>query len=142
MLYADYAFYQSCFFGTQIKAPEFPRLAMLASGFLDYCTMNRARTHSDMKELKMACCALAEQYQTIEQSKALSAKNLKAAIDSSESGEVQSQSVGGWSKTYRSAGDSASAAAKAAESAKESLNETARQYLGMTGLLRARGYYA
>lgn len=142
MVYANYEFYQTCFLGNQIKASDFSRLALRASAFLDYCTMGRAKYHADMKELKMACCALAEQYQTIEQAKTISNKSLKAAMESTESGEVQSQSVGSWSKSYRSAGDSAVSAAKAAESERELLIETVRQYLGMTTLLRIKGYYA
>lgn len=141
MIYADYAYYATVYMGTAIEADDFPRLAVRASSFLDYCTMGRAKRHLDMDELKMACCALAEDYQTIDQARAVSNKGLAAAMASAD-GELQSQSVGGWSKTYRSAGDSAASAIKAGDSARAQLYETVRQYLGMTGLLRARGYYA
>ncbi len=141
MVYADYAYYATMYMGVSIDADDFPRLAVRASSFLDYCTMGRAKHHLDMDELKMACCALAEDYQTIDQARAVSNKGLASAA-ASDSGELQSQSVGGWSKTYRSAGDSAASAIKAGDSARAQLYETARQYLGMTGLLRARGYYA
>lgn len=141
MVYADYSYYTAIYLGTVIDADDFPRMAVRASAFLDYCTQGRAKDCPDLDALKMACCALAEDYQTIEQAKAVSNKGLASAA-ASDSGELQSQSVGGWSKTYRSAGDSAASAIKAGESVRSQLYETARQYLGMTGLLRARGYYA
>ncbi len=141
MMYADYAFYQSAFFGDQIEEHEFPKLSIRASAFLDYCTMNRAKNHTDMGALKMACCALAEQYQAIETAKKTAQKSLSASADGTE-GELSSQSVGGWSKSYRSGGDSAKAALSAAGEAQETLYNIALMYLGNTGLLRARGYYA
>ena len=141
MVYADYAYYTTMYMGVSIPAEEFPHLSVRASAFLDYCTMGRATHYSDMDELKMACCALAEDYQVIERARAVSNSGLASAA-ANDGGELQSQSVGGWSKTYRSAGDSAASAIKAGESAKEQLQDTVRQYLGATGLLRARGYYA
>lgn len=134
MAYADYYFYSNEYFGMAIDVVDFDRLAIRASSYLDYYTQGRAAKHPDLIELKMACCALAEQYKIIEQAQALAAKNLASAMES-DGGEVQSETVGSWSKSYRSGGDSAGAAASVASNAQASLAAVARQYLAGTGLL-------
>ena len=134
MVYATFEYYIFTYMGTTISGTAFPRLAMRASAFLDYYTQGRADKNADMDALKMACCALAEQYQVIEQAQALASKNLSAAMES-DGGEVQSETVGSWSKSYRSGGDSAGAAASVAKNAQASLAAVARQYLSSTGLL-------
>lgn len=134
MAYADYYFYSNEYFGMVIDVVDFDRLANRASSYLDYYTQGRAAKHPDLIELKMACCALAEQYKIIEQAQALANKNLSAAMES-DGGEVQSETVGSWSKSYRSGGDSAGAAAAVAANAQDSLSAVARQYLAGTGLL-------
>lgn len=134
MAYADFGFYINKYMGTAIDLPDFDRLALRASSFLDYYTQGRAAKNTDLDALKMACCALAEQYQVIEQAQALANKNLSAAMES-DGGEVQSETVGSWSKSYRSGGDSAGAAASVAANAQASLAAVARQYLIGTGLL-------
>lgn len=139
MAYADYEFYVSTYLGTAIQEADFPRLALRASSFLDYYTQGRAGENAELDALKMACCAVAEEYQTIETAKALAKKALSASL-STEGGELQSQSVGSWSKTYRSAGESAEQAAASAAGAQSALSSAANQYLAGTGLLyRGRG---
>ena len=88
--------------------------------------------------LKMACCAVAEQYQAVDTAQALATKSLTAALSDS-SGELQSQTVGSWSKSYRSGGESAAQAATAAASARSLLSAAAAQYLAGTGLLYRGG---
>ena len=139
MMYACFDYYYDVYGGRTVGESDFCRLAVRASTFIDYCTMNRAKNHADMDEVKMCCCALAEQYSLIESAQVLAQKSTAAAA-SSDSGEVQSESVGGWSRSFRSGGDSASAALKSAESAKAALMDTVSTYLANTGLLRARGY--
>ena len=134
MVYADFEFYTIKYMGSSINEMDFPRLSLRASSFLDYYTLGRASQNPDLEALKMACCALAEQYQIIEQAQVLENKNLAAAMKS-DGGEVQSESVGSWSKSYRSGGDSAGAAASVAANAQASLSAVARQYLSGTGLL-------
>lgn len=119
-MYADYAYYTDTYCGNTLDADEFARASVRASSFLDYFTRGKAKDYEG-EEVKMCCCALAEQYQIIEQATAQSIK-----------GEVQSESVGSWSKTYRS-GAEVSSAAKAA------LADIARQYLSNTGLLYRGG---
>lgn len=144
MVYADYDYYSNVYLGTAISSDDFPRLAMRASAFLDYATMGRAAKHADLDAVKMACCAVADDYQTIATARALANKSLSASLEAASggTGELQSQSVGSWSKTYRSGGSSASEALEVTANSKEALNNTAAMYLAGTGLLRARGYYA
>ena len=134
MAYADFEFYTNKYMGTAIDLPDFARLALRASSFLDYYTQGRAAQNPELEALKMACCAVAEQYQIIEQAQAMARKSLAESLKS-EGGEVQSESVGSWSKTFRSAGDSAGSAASVAANAQASLAAAARQYLAGTGLL-------
>lgn len=140
MVYADYEYYTTTYLGTAIQEADFSRLALRASSFLNYYTQGRAAKNPDLEALKMACCAVAEQYQVIDTAQALAQKALSASLSSGGSGELQSQTVGSWSKTYRSGGDSAQQALSSAQAAQASLASVAQQYLGTTGLLyRGRG---
>lgn len=140
MAYADYEYYTTTYLGTAIKGDDFPRLSLRASTFLDYYTQGRAAKNSDLDALKMACCAVAEQYQYIDTAQALAQKSLSASLESD--GELQSQTVGSWSKTYRSGGESAQQALSSTQSAQAALASIAQQYLGATGLLyRGRGCF-
>lgn len=139
MAYADYEYYTTTYLGTAISEADFPRMALRASSFLDYYTQGRAAQNADLDALKMACCAVAEQYQYIDIAQALAQKSLTSSLESSESGELQSQTVGSWSKTYRSGGESAAQAATAAASARSLLSAAAAQYLAGTGLLYRGG---
>ena len=139
MVYADYEFYKNTYFGTAIKEEEeFPRLALRASSFLDYYTQGRAEKNPDLDALKMACCALADQYQTIETAQAIAQKSLSYSMESSGP-EVSSESVGSWSKSYRSGGESAASALGSTESYTNTLADIAKQYLAGTGLLYRGG---
>lgn len=144
MAYADYTFYWVEYAGRSIGEKDFPRLAIRASTFLDLCTMGRAASRANMKAVKMACCAVAEAYQSVESAQVLASLSLSPGSSETlaSDGELQSESVGSWSKSFRSRGSSASDALKAESAAKEMLWDTAKQYLAGTGLLRARGYMA
>ena len=138
MAYADYEYYTTTYLGTAIKEDDFPRPALRASSFLDYYTQGRAAQNPELDALKMACCAVAEQYQYIDTAQALAQKSLSASLESD--GELQSQTVGSWSKTYRSGGDSAQQALSSVQTAQAALGAIAQQYLAGTGLLyRGRG---
>ena len=136
MVYADYDYYVNVFLGNMIGIDDLPRLALRGSQYLDYITQGRAEANADLESVKMACCALAEQYQTIDAAKALANKSLTSGADGAE---LQSESVGRWSRSYRSGGDSAQAAARAAEAAEAELYAIARRYLARTGLLYRGG---
>lgn len=135
MIYADYGYYFSSYFGSVIPEDAFDAAAMRASRFLDYYTMNRARCNADMEEVKMACCALAEEYHTMFTAQKLSQQAAEAT------GEMQSQTVGSYSVTYRSAGDAAKTMAELSAQAQSRLASVARQHLAHTGLLYRGGGY-
>ena len=140
MAYADYGYYITTYLGTVIQEADFPRLALRASSFLDYYTQGRAAPNQDMDALKMACCAVAEQYQSIDLARQAALNALKNSTNAGAAGELQSQSVGSWSKTYRGGGESAQQATTAAQAAQAHLASVAAQYLSSTGLLyRGRG---
>lgn len=135
MIYADFDYYANEYFGRTIQETEFPRMALRASQYIDYITMGKAR--DSMEPVKMCCCALAEQFQAIETAQELAQKSLSAGA--ADGAEVQSETVGSWSRSYRSGGDSAQSAAHAAEAGRSVLLDTARQYLANTGLLYRGG---
>lgn len=122
-MYASYAFYEDEYFGSALTEQEFARASKRASSFIDYYTMGKAKGYPDTDgALAMCCCALAEQYQIIENAKA----------QSMSGGEVKSQTVGAWSKTYASGTETAEAARKV-------LADIAMEYLAATGLLYRGG---
>lgn len=122
-MYASYAFYEDEYFGSALTEQEFARASKRASAFIDYYTLGKAKSYPDTDNaVAMCCCALAEQYQIIENAKA----------QSMSGGEVKSQTVGAWSKTYASGTETAEAARKV-------LADIAMEYLAATGLLYRGG---
>lgn len=121
MAYTTYEFYANCFMGDSVPVDDFPRLAERASDYIDYITMGRATCNS--VDVQKACCAIAEQLYVVDRAKTASL---------TESGELASQTVGAWSKTYRSGAESA----KAYE---DQVFNIAQRYLLKTGLLYRGG---
>lgn len=80
MIYASYEFYSYVYFGKSIEPSDFPRLALRASSYIDYCTAGRAEKHADLDAVKMACCAIAEAYQTIDAARSSASKSLSASV--------------------------------------------------------------
>ena len=74
-----YEFYINTYYGNQIAEHDFPRLITRAGVYLE---TYRSKINEDKYD--MAMCAVAEAWQTNEQG-----------------GELASQSVGGWSKSYQ-----------------------------------------
>lgn len=139
MAYADFTYYATEYFGTAIPEDEFPRLAERASVFLDYYTQGRAADNADLKAVKMACCAVAERQRVIEKAQAVADAGMVASMQSGGR-EVQSESVGSWSRTYSSSdGGGWSTALTAADSMQTALAQAARIYLAHTGLLYRGG---
>lgn len=138
MVYADYEYYTDTYLGTAIEEETFSRFALRASTFLDYYTQGRAAKNAELDALKMACCAIAEQYQMMDTAQKIAKKSLAFTAES-DGAEVSSESVGSWSKSYRSGGDSAAAAAAALKESQAMLADIAKQYLAGTGLLYRGG---
>lgn len=136
MQYADYEFYINEYFGDLIPEVSFGRSALQASQFIDYYTMGKAANYAADNAVKMACCAVAEHCYVIDKAQGLIANSINA----SGSQELQSESVGSYSRSFRSGGDSASAAIKAIVDTRKEMARIANQYLAATGLLyRGRG---
>ena len=136
MTYADYDYYSGTYLGT-VSEEDFPRLAVRASSFLDYYTQNRAKDNADMDAVKMCCCALSDKYAVIEAAQALAMKNLANAA--ANDAEVKSETVGSYSRTLATGGESALSALNATDGAKKLLAETCMEYLAHTGLLYRGG---
>lgn len=122
-MYADYTYYTDTFYGNIVEETDFPRYATKASDFIDYITYGKAADKADLDAVKKCCCALAEQYVAIESARARVA---------SEGGEIQSETVGSHSRTFRSG-------TEIAQAARAELGNIARQYLLPTGLLYRGG---
>lgn len=137
MIYADFDYYVNEYLGNAIAAGDFPRMAARASRYIDYITQNRAAKNAALSVIKDCCCALAEQYQLIDTAEALAAHSLNVNKDGG--GEVSSETVGSWSRSYQSGGYSAQAALQATRESKSALASIARQYLAHTGLLYRGG---
>ena len=135
MTYADYDYYSGTYLGT-VSEEDFPRLAVRASSFLDYYTQNRAKDNADMDAVKMCCCALIDKYAVIEAAQALAMKNLANAA--ANDAEVKSETVGSYSRTLATGGESALSALNATDGAKKLLAETCMEYLAHT-VLQYRG---
>lgn len=134
MIYADYDFYFYGPYHGTLSIEDFRRFVIRASSFLDYFTQGKAEKNADLEAVKMACCALTDQYKLLEDAQALAQKNVNAAL-SDDGPELQSESVGSYSRTLRSGGDSSVSAMKAAAEARKAIPEIAREYLAHTGLL-------
>ncbi len=98
--YVDYEYYRDTYLGNAIPEGDFPRLSLRASMWLRRMLGNNINLESE--SVKMACCAVAEAWQVNEQG-----------------GDLASQSVGGWSRTY----------SKKPKSDEQRLIEAARIYL-------------
>lgn len=138
MAYADYDFYANEYGGSAIAEADFKPLANKASVYIDYATSGRAQGNAELEAVKMCCCALAEQYQLIDTAEKLAAHSLNVSTEGG--GEVSSETVGSWSRSYQSGGYSAQTAIQASRESRATLAELAKIYLGNTGMLQATGY--
>lgn len=120
MLYADYEFYTTEYFGTAISVTDFPALCRQASGYIDRITYGRLKHGAPVTdEVRMATCAAAEQFQTLN----------KTAVPAPG---VRAENTDGYSVTYA---DGASAAVDTATI----LNEAVNLYLPPSDPLRYAG---
>lgn len=137
MIYADYEYYNTEYMGREIPEEDFPRLAMPASWYIDYITHGKAKKCADLEAVKMCCCELAELEQQIETAQELARKSLSA--EAADGAEVQSESVGGWSRSFRSSGSSARDAIDAAAAVRKLRYSVVQEYLAPAGLLYRGG---
>ena len=111
MAYADYSYYVESYKGNAIPESDFDRLAERASDYIDSITRGEAAgaAGKNAELVKKAACGVAEAWQTNEQG-----------------GDVTSQSVGSWSRSY----------SKTAKNDDVRLWEAAYLYLAATGYMR------
>ncbi len=129
MAYADFEYYVCTYMGSAVPEDVFPMLAMKASAYVDYITMNRAKTAAgDAGDaVKNAVCALAEIIQDGEKLNAVSTDTER---------QVSSETVGAWSRSY----GNKSVSATDVQMIETRKREAAAMYLAPYGLLKARGY--
>lgn len=109
-MYADYTYYSGTYKGT-MPEEDFNRLSRQASAYIDQVTFGRAAgSHSLPIEtrIKDACCAVSD-----------------IMLKKEQGGELTSQSVGSWSKSFASSG----------KTLDQQQYDAAVMYLGITGLL-------
>ncbi|MBQ4347914.1 MAG: hypothetical protein IJC39_05660 [Firmicutes bacterium] len=109
MAYANYRYY-SVVYGGDIPEEAFRPFAERASAYLDSITFGRAPAAikgTFAPRLKNACCAIADK------------------LYDAHKGELKSESLGSWKRTYRTA----------SRAEDEELYKLAAAYLGLTGLL-------
>ena len=138
MTYADYTYYSGTYMGA-VSEEDFPRLVVRASSFLDYYTRNKAKGHADLDAVKMCCCALVDKYAVIEAAQTLAVKNLANAAENDA--EVKSETVGSYSRTLATGGESALSALNTTDGVRKLLAETCMEYLAHPGLLYRGGVY-
>ena len=137
MIYADFEYYTAEYMGRAVPEEDFPRLAMRASRYIDYITQGKAQKRADLEAVKMCSCALAESEQQIETAQELARKSLYA--EAADGAEVQSESVGGWSRSFRSGGSSSRDASDAAATVRNLRYSVVQEYLAPAGLLYRGG---
>ena len=115
MMYADYSYYTDSYYGNKIASGDFNRLASRASDFMDYYTRGKLASHADCDAVKKCCCALAEEYQTLE-----------GITERSASGELASETVGSYSVSYRNGEE-------VIKSARTKMADIIKMYLGNIG---------
>lgn len=129
MIYADFEYYATVYQGSAISDDQYCGLARKASAYIDYITMNRAKNVSGntLTAVQNCMCALAEFLQDNEKLEQLTYSTDRP---------VNSETVGGWSRSY-GARNLSQIDLQASESRRR---EILLMYLGPTGLLKARGY--
>lgn len=135
MVYASYEYYVTNYLGSVITEDAFAAAALRASQFLEYYTRNKVKDAADLEEVKMACCALAEEAQVILQAEA----QARQAALSDEGGKLQSQTVGNYSVTYQSGGQRSAELLEISKMSQNRMVDIARRYLANTGLLYRGG---
>lgn len=96
MAYADYDFYLNDYYGNAVTLEDFPRLCERASDYVRAATrgISDKVTGTALEAVKKCACAIAD---------ALLDESIMAAGAFSGEQAVSSETVGGWSRSYRSA---------------------------------------
>lgn len=130
---ADFDFYVNVFLGESITQEDFPRLAQRASDYIYAVTggISENLPERDRESVQKAVCAVAEIIQSEDR------MNKKAF---SGEAEVSSETVGSWSRSYRSSGFSGNEAAYLASRKREILETYLKTIPAFAGVFRVRSY--
>lgn len=95
-MYADYDFYLNAYFGNAVSGEDFPRLSERASDYIRAATegLSDSVDGPAMEAVKKASCVIADTL--------LDEEIMTAGAFSGEQA-VSSETVGGWSRSYRAA---------------------------------------
>lgn len=120
---ATFDFYRNIYYGEVLTEQNFPAFITRANMYLDYITMGKVNKEnlpeSIVSKVNMAECAIAEKCFQIDETS-------KAAVENG--GEISSESVGSYSRTFRSGYE-------VSKEAEAEIYSIARKYLAFTGLL-------
>ena len=126
MIYADYRFYKTCFYGTTIPEQNFNAAALKASVYIDYITHGLAQENADLPAVKLCCCAIAEAAE-------LKKEQFSAALHGvAENGGKASEKVGEYSVTFTPSEEAAEAADR---TYRATAYKAALEYLAPHGLM-------
>lgn len=133
MAVVDYDFYANIFLGNTISPDDFFRLAARAFDYVNGKTGGIAEKVQgrDREAVQKAVCSVAE---VLQDEARMSAKTF------SEGAEVSSETVGSWSRSYRSASLSGNEAAYLAERKREALELYLGALPAFAGLFKVRSY--
>ena len=121
MVYADYAYYQDDFPGSELTEEDFPRYAKKASAIIDHVTFNRITALSSVPDVvRDATCAVAEKLKQFDD----------ARVTDSNGRELASESNDGFSVSFRNTGTE-----EAQNAQIKVVLTTIRTYLANTGLM-------
>ena len=132
-MYADYDFYLNCYYGNAIAEEDFPRLSERASDYIRAATrgISDQVDGRQLEAVKKASCAVAD---------ILLDEEIMTASAFSGEASVSSETVGGWSRSYKAASVSGAETQYLADRKRDAL----ALYLGglpaFSGLFKVRSY--
>lgn len=132
-MYADYDFYLNTYFGNAIAEEDFPRLSARASDYVRAATGGVSDTVDgwQLEAVKKAACAVADVL--------LDEETMTSAAYSAQA-QVASETVGPWTKSYRSTAISSADAAYAKDRKLEALTMYLGGLAAFAGIFRVRSY--
>lgn len=132
-MYADYDFYMNLYFGNAISAEDFPRLSTRASDYIRSATQGLSDTVDgwQLEAVKKASCAVADAL--------LDEEIMNAGAFSGEQ-TVSSETVGSWSRSYRSSSFSAAAAEQIEKRKTNALTLYLKNLPAFAPLFKVRSY--
>ncbi len=132
-MYADYDFYLNCYFGNAIAEDDFPRLSERASDYIRAATKGISDKVDgwQLEAVKKASCAIADIL--------LDESIMTSSVFSGEQ-PVSSETVGGWSRSYRSPSVSTAEVSYIESRKKDALLLYLGNLAAFAGIFKVRSY--